>query len=87
MRPEFAWFEFEDGDLASNNGGWQWVAGSGIDAAPYYRSFNPVTQAERFDPEGDYIRPGLLPVPGSRRPPPLTDRRSSRTRRGSPWPL
>jgi deoxyribodipyrimidine photo-lyase len=45
-----------DGDLASNNGGWQWVAGSGIDAAPYYRIFNPVTQAERFDPEGDYIR-------------------------------
>jgi deoxyribodipyrimidine photo-lyase len=45
-----------DGDLASNNGGWQWVAGSGIDAAPYYRIFNPVTQAERFDPDGDYIR-------------------------------
>ncbi|HWD44752.1 MAG TPA: deoxyribodipyrimidine photo-lyase [Actinomycetota bacterium] len=45
-----------DGDLASNNGGWQWVAGSGIDAAPYYRIFNPVTQAERFDPGGDYLR-------------------------------
>jgi len=45
-----------DGDLASNNGSWQWVAGSGIDAAPYHRIFNPVTQAERFDPEGDYIR-------------------------------
>ena len=45
-----------DGDLASNNGGWQWVAGSGVDAAPYYRIFNPVTQAERFDPDGDYIR-------------------------------
>jgi deoxyribodipyrimidine photo-lyase len=45
-----------DGDLASNNGGWQWVAGTGTDAAPYYRIFNPVTQAERFDPTGDYIR-------------------------------
>jgi deoxyribodipyrimidine photo-lyase len=45
-----------DGDLASNNGGWQWAAGTGIDAAPYYRIFNPVTQAEKFDPDGDYIR-------------------------------
>jgi deoxyribodipyrimidine photo-lyase len=45
-----------DGDLPSNNGGWQWVAGTGTDAAPYYRIFNPVTQAERFDPDGDYIR-------------------------------
>jgi deoxyribodipyrimidine photo-lyase len=45
-----------DGDLASNSGGWQWVAGTGIDAAPYYRVFNPVTQAEKFDPDGDYIR-------------------------------
>jgi deoxyribodipyrimidine photo-lyase len=45
-----------DGDLPANNGGWQWVAGSGTDAAPYYRIFNPVTQAERFDPDGDYIR-------------------------------
>jgi deoxyribodipyrimidine photo-lyase len=45
-----------DGDLPSNNGGWQWVAGTGTDAAPYYRIFNPVTQAEKFDPAGDYIR-------------------------------
>jgi deoxyribodipyrimidine photo-lyase len=44
-----------DGDLPSNNGGWQWVAGTGADA-PYYRVFNPVTQAEKFDPAGDYIR-------------------------------
>ena len=44
-----------DGDLPANNGGWQWVAGTGADAAPYYRIFNPVTQAERFDPDGDYI--------------------------------
>jgi deoxyribodipyrimidine photo-lyase len=55
-----------DGDLPSNNGGWQWVAGTGTDAAPYYRIFNPVTQAERFDPEGDYIRrwvPELAKLP------------------------
>ena len=45
-----------DGDLPSNNGGWQWVAGTGTDAAPFYRIFNPVTQAETFDPDGDYIR-------------------------------
>jgi len=45
-----------DGDLSSNNGGWQWVAGTGTDAAPYDRIFNPVTQAEKFDPDGDYIR-------------------------------
>ena len=45
-----------DGDLPSNNGGWQWVAWTGTDAAPFYRIFNPVTQAEKFDPDGDYIR-------------------------------
>ena len=45
-----------DGDLPANNGGWQWVAGTGTDAAPYYRIFNPVTQAGKFDPAGDYIR-------------------------------
>lgn len=45
-----------DGDLASNQHGWQWSAGSGTDAAPYFRVFNPVTQGERFDPQGDYVR-------------------------------
>ncbi|CAN5601556.1 deoxyribodipyrimidine photo-lyase [soil metagenome] len=45
-----------DGDLASNNHGWQWVAGTGTDAAPYFRIFNPTTQAQRFDPQGDYVR-------------------------------
>ena len=45
-----------DGDLASNNLGWQWVAGTGTDAAPYFRVFNPITQSKRFDPDGDYIR-------------------------------
>jgi deoxyribodipyrimidine photo-lyase len=45
-----------DGDLASNNHGWQWAAGTGTDAAPYFRVFNPVTQSRRFDPDGNYIR-------------------------------
>ena len=45
-----------DGDVASNQHGWQWVAGTGTDAAPYFRVFNPVTQGERFDPDGDYVR-------------------------------
>lgn len=56
-----------DGDLASNNGGWQWSASTGTDAAPYFRIYNPTTQAERFDPEGDYIRrwvPELADVQG-----------------------
>lgn len=45
-----------DGFLASNNGGWQWSASTGTDAAPYFRVFNPATQSERFDPEGEFIR-------------------------------
>ncbi|MEI6561867.1 MAG: deoxyribodipyrimidine photo-lyase [Verrucomicrobiota bacterium] len=45
-----------DGEIASNNGGWQWSAGTGADAAPYFRIQNPWTQSARFDPEGEYIR-------------------------------
>ena len=45
-----------DGDLASNNGGWQWAASTGTDAQPYFRIFNPVAQGQRFDPDGDYVR-------------------------------
>ncbi|SCX38890.1 deoxyribodipyrimidine photo-lyase [Klenkia marina] len=45
-----------DGDLASNNHGWQWVAGTGTDASPFFRVFNPVTQGQKFDPDGDYVR-------------------------------
>jgi len=56
-----------DGDLASNQHGWQWTAGSGTDPSPYFRVFNPVRQGERFDPEGAYVRryvPELRAVAG-----------------------
>ena len=45
-----------DGDFASNNGGWQWSASTGCDAAPYFRMFNPISQSRRFDPRGEFIR-------------------------------
>lgn len=45
-----------DGDFASNNGGWQWSASTGVDAAPYFRIFNPITQSEKFDKEGTFIK-------------------------------
>ncbi|NOT71098.1 MAG: deoxyribodipyrimidine photo-lyase [Hyphomicrobium sp.] len=63
-----AWFwdTLVDADLASNAASWQWVAGSGADAAPYFRIFNPVTQGEKFDPDGTYVRrwvPELTALP------------------------
>ena len=53
-----AWFmqHLIDGDLAANNGGWQWCASTGTDAVPYFRIFNPVSQSQKFDANGDYIR-------------------------------
>ncbi len=62
------WFRdtLVDADLASNCASWQWVAGCGLDAAPYFRIFNPVTQGRRFDPDGEYIRhyvPELAKLP------------------------
>jgi deoxyribodipyrimidine photo-lyase len=64
------WFMhlLRDGDLASNQHGWQWVAGCGTDAAPYFRVFNPVGQGQRFDPDGEYVRhyvPELAHLPGA----------------------
>ncbi len=55
-----------DGDPAANNGGWQWTAGTGTDAAPYFRIFNPILQGKKFDPDGRFVRrwvPELANVP------------------------
>jgi deoxyribodipyrimidine photo-lyase len=65
-----AWFmrQLVDGDPAANNGGWQWTAGTGTDAAPYFRIFNPVLQAQKCDPDGAYVRrwvPELTRVPAT----------------------
>ncbi|MBS7455945.1 cryptochrome/photolyase family protein [Coralloluteibacterium stylophorae] len=61
------WDTLVDADLANNSQNWQWIGGTGADAAPYFRIFNPVTQSERFDPHGRYIRqwmPELAALPG-----------------------
>jgi deoxyribodipyrimidine photo-lyase len=65
------WFmqQLLDGEIAANNGGWQWSAGTGTDAAPYFRIQNPWTQSSRFDSEGEYIKrwvPELTGVPAAR---------------------
>ncbi|MDN5924596.1 MAG: DNA photolyase family protein [Xanthomonadales bacterium] len=55
MGERWFWDTLVDADLANNAMGWQWVAGTGVDAAPYHRVFNPIRQAQRFDPQGEYI--------------------------------
>ena len=82
-----------DGDPASNNGGWQWTAGTGTDAAPYFRVLNPVRQARRFDPRGEYVRrhvPELRGVPDDRIFEPWTmtaeEQRAAGCRIGSDYP-
>jgi len=65
-----AWFwdTLVDADLASNSAQWQWVAGCGADAAPYFRIFNPVLQGRKFDPDGAYVRawvPELARLPNA----------------------
>jgi deoxyribodipyrimidine photo-lyase len=69
-----------DYELASNNGGWQWAAGTGCDAAPYFRIFNPYTQAERFDPDQKYIKKWVAEFGTSDYPKPIVDYKSSRER-------
>lgn len=63
---QWFWYTLLDADLANNSASWQWVAGCGADAAPYFRIFNPVLQGEKFDPKGDYVKrfvPELAKVP------------------------
>jgi deoxyribodipyrimidine photo-lyase len=67
------WDTLVDADLANNSQGWQWTAGTGADAAPYFRVFNPVRQGERFDPLGHYVRrwvPELAALPDKALPAP-----------------
>jgi deoxyribodipyrimidine photo-lyase len=93
-----AWFwdTLVDADLANNAASWQWVAGSGADAAPYFRIFNPILQGEKFDPEGHYVRrwvpelrdmpngfihkPWEAPIPPAHYPPPIIDHGAARAR-------
>lgn len=69
-----------DFELASNNGGWQWAAGTGCDAAPYFRVFNPSTQAAKFDPDGAYISRWVPEVGTSDYPAPIVDHVFARVR-------
>lgn len=69
-----------DFELASNNGGWQWAAGSGVDAAPYFRVFNPTLQSQRFDPQGVYIRRWVPEFGTPMYPSPIVDFAASRKR-------
>jgi deoxyribodipyrimidine photo-lyase len=69
-----------DYDLASNNGGWQWAAGSGTDAAPYFRIFNPTSQQEKFDPEFTYIKKWIPEWGTASYPKPMVDHKMARER-------
>jgi deoxyribodipyrimidine photo-lyase len=69
-----------DFDLASNNGGWQWAAGSGCDAAPYFRVFNPALQTAKFDPELSYIKKWVPELNTADYPKPIVDHQMARER-------
>ena len=69
-----------DFDFAANNGGWQWASGSGCDAAPYFRIFNPELQAKKFDPDSSYIRQWVPEISTSSYPQPIVDHAYARKR-------
>ena len=69
-----------DYDFANNNGGWQWTAGSGCDAAPYFRIFNPSMQAEKFDPDLKYIRRWVPELDSFEYPSPIVEHTFARKR-------
>jgi deoxyribodipyrimidine photo-lyase len=77
-----AWFaeKLLDFELSSNNGNWQWASGSGCDAAPYFRIFNPVEQAKKFDPKADYIRKWIQEYETPAYPEPIIDHYEARKR-------
>jgi deoxyribodipyrimidine photo-lyase len=77
-----AWFaqNLLDYELSSNNGGWQWAAGSGCDAAPYFRIFNPVQQQKKFDPQGLYIKKWIPEINTHHYPQPVVDLNYGRQR-------
>ena len=77
-----AWFadKLLDYELASNNGGWQWAAGTGVDAAPYFRIFNPYAQTDRFDRDRKYIRQWVPEYDSPEYPPPMVDHKTARAR-------
>jgi deoxyribodipyrimidine photo-lyase len=74
------WFleQLVDGDIANNQHGWQWTAGCGTDAAPYFRIFNPTTQGGKFDPDGSYVRHWVPEVDDDDYPEPIVDHASER---------
>jgi deoxyribodipyrimidine photo-lyase len=74
------WFldQLLDGDIASNQHGWQWAAGCGTDAAPYFRVFNPDTQRTKFDPDGDYVRHWIPELGSDEYPEPIVDHKQER---------
>jgi deoxyribodipyrimidine photo-lyase len=74
------WDTLVDADLANNTLAWQWVAGCGADAAPYFRIFNPASQAEKFDPNGDYIRRWVPEYGTEKYPRPIVDHAMARMR-------
>ncbi len=72
--------KLNDFDLSANNGGWQWAAGSGCDAAPYFRIFNPVSQQQKFDPEFEYIKKWVPEFGTDKYPEPMVDHAQARIR-------
>ena len=69
-----------DFDFSANNGGWQWAAGSGCDAAPYFRIFNPELQALKFDKDGKYIQKWIPEINTNKYPKPIVDHDFARNR-------
>jgi deoxyribodipyrimidine photo-lyase len=72
--------KLNDFDLSANNGGWQWAASSGCDAAPYFRIFNPTSQQERFDPDFEYIKKWVPEFGTDKYPKPIVDHKEARER-------